>query len=146
MHEDAAKAAQVPVIKRFSGGGTVVVDSNTQFVTLIFNQADLPEVAAQPRTIMQWTASFYETLFAPLGSFCLREQGKSAHGLLPVSATLRSDRLSLQTTALVNANLVATRRRSRRIAGCTTPAFSGTMTLTTCGYCGCQQRPLHTGL
>ena len=76
VHEDAARAAQVQVIKRFSGGGTVVVDGNTQFVTLIFNQPDLPDVLAQPRAIMQWTEGFYRPLFSPFGSFCLREQGE----------------------------------------------------------------------
>ena len=32
----------IPVIKRFSGGGTVVVDENTLFVTLICNTDDVP--------------------------------------------------------------------------------------------------------
>ena len=29
---------QIPVIKRFSGGGTVIVDENTLFITFIINQ------------------------------------------------------------------------------------------------------------
>ena len=53
VHEPAARAAGVQVVKRFSGGGTVVVDGDTQFVTLIINQPDLAGVPAQPRTIMQ---------------------------------------------------------------------------------------------
>lgn len=58
----------LPLIRRFSGGGTVVVDSNTLFVTLIIQQADLPEVACYPEPILRWT----ETLYAPAlpaGSF-----------------------------------------------------------------------------
>ena len=31
----AVKAAGIPLIKRFSGGGTVVVDQNTVFATII---------------------------------------------------------------------------------------------------------------
>ena len=75
MHGPAAKAAEVEVIKRFTGGGTVVTDQNTQFVTLIINQADLPSVLPQPRPIMQWTQKFYAPLFSRFGRFELQEQG-----------------------------------------------------------------------
>ena len=43
MHRSAAKAAGVTVIKRFSGGGTVAVDPNTVFATLISSEAAIPE-------------------------------------------------------------------------------------------------------
>lgn len=44
VHRNAAKAAGVTVIKRFSGGGTVAVDSDTVFATLISSEAAIPEV------------------------------------------------------------------------------------------------------
>jgi lipoate-protein ligase A len=44
VHRSAAKAAGVTVIKRFSGGGTVAVDSDTVFATLISSEAAIPEV------------------------------------------------------------------------------------------------------
>ena len=56
VHVDAAHKAGVPIIKRFSGGGTVIVDSNTIFGTLIFSTASLPGVDPFPRPIMQYAA------------------------------------------------------------------------------------------
>jgi lipoate-protein ligase A len=47
------------VIRRFSGGGTVVVDESTLFVTFIVNHRDLPSVPAYPEPIHRWTADFY---------------------------------------------------------------------------------------
>jgi len=46
----------VPVIRRFSGGGTVIVDESTLFVTFICNQH------AYPETILRWA----ESIFAPV--------------------------------------------------------------------------------
>ena len=46
VHRSAAKAAGVTVIKRFSGGGTVAVDSDTVFATLISSEAAIPEAGA----------------------------------------------------------------------------------------------------
>ncbi|MCI5051604.1 MAG: lipoate--protein ligase family protein [Simkaniaceae bacterium] len=48
----------IPVIRRFSGGGTVIVDENTLFVTFIFNKSahDFP---AYPEPILRWTEQFY---------------------------------------------------------------------------------------
>lgn len=71
----AAKAAGVQVIKRFTGGGTVVVDHNTTFCTLIFNAADVKDVECYPRPVMQWSEGFYRPVFAPHGDFSLREHG-----------------------------------------------------------------------
>lgn len=56
----------VPVIRRFSGGGTVFIDENTLFVTFIFNSGSNPEKA------MQWSEEFYRPIFSPL-PFSLRE-------------------------------------------------------------------------
>lgn len=75
IHADTAKAKGVQVIKRFSGGGTVVVDSNTLFCTLIFNAADVPGVDCHPRPVMQWSERFYSPVFKPHGDFRLREHG-----------------------------------------------------------------------
>ena len=36
LHVPRAQEARIQVLKRFTGGGTVVVDSNTVFATLIF--------------------------------------------------------------------------------------------------------------
>jgi len=62
----------LPLIRRFSGGGTVVVDQETLFVTLIC-QADALPIPPFPRSLMQWTAEhLYRPLFHSL-PFQLRE-------------------------------------------------------------------------
>lgn len=61
----------LPVIKRFSGGGTVIVDEDTLFITFIFQKEAHP-FAAYPEPIMRWTEELYKPLFADL-PFALRE-------------------------------------------------------------------------
>ncbi len=55
----------LPLIKRFSGGGTVVVDNNTLFATFIANTKDFPQVSPFPEPIMRWTEAFYRPIFSP---------------------------------------------------------------------------------
>lgn len=50
---------RIPLIKRFSGGGTVIVDESTLFVTFIFNKQHL-DVAPFPEPIFRWSAALYE--------------------------------------------------------------------------------------
>ncbi|MES2122243.1 MAG: lipoate--protein ligase family protein [Chlamydiota bacterium] len=61
----------IPLIKRFSGGGTVIVDENTLFVTFIC-QKQLHDFAPYPEPIMRWTESIYQKAFSPL-SFELKQ-------------------------------------------------------------------------
>lgn len=62
---------RIPVIRRFSGGGTVVVDESTLFVTFIFNKSCLP-FTPFPDKIMKWSELLYcNVLNHP--SFQLRE-------------------------------------------------------------------------
>lgn len=56
----------IPVIRRFSGGGTVVVDSNTLFTTWICNTVHV-DVPCCPQKIHQWTANFYQQALPILG-------------------------------------------------------------------------------
>ncbi len=55
----------LPVIKRFSGGGTVIVDENTLFVTFIF-QKDFHPFPAFPEPIMKWSGALYNSFFPAL--------------------------------------------------------------------------------
>ncbi|XP_057858164.2 uncharacterized protein LOC131067225 [Cryptomeria japonica] len=64
---------RIPVIKRFSGGGTVIVDGDTVFVTLICNQSAVPNLQLYPRSIMAWTEQFYAPVFRSTADFRLRE-------------------------------------------------------------------------
>jgi len=63
--------SRLPVIRRFSGGGTVVVDENTLFVTWICNSKEV-NVEAFPEKIHRWTEELYKPLFVGHG-FELRE-------------------------------------------------------------------------
>lgn len=66
-----AKQAGIPLIKRFSGGGTVIVDEQTLFVTLICEQ-ELLSFPAYPEPILRWHETLYQEVFQhPL--FHLRE-------------------------------------------------------------------------
>lgn len=64
---------QVPVIRRFTGGGTVIVDKDTIFVTFICNKDDVPGVQPYPRSIMSWSGMLYSKMFQGIGDFQLRE-------------------------------------------------------------------------
>ena len=61
---DLKKAEKRDVIihKRFSGGGTVVVDEETLFVTFIC-QKEEHSFPAYPEPILRWTASIYQEAF-----------------------------------------------------------------------------------
>ncbi len=61
LDQERVARDQVPVIKRFSGGGTVYIDENTLFVTLICNTADV-SIAPQPRAILEWAHTFFQPL------------------------------------------------------------------------------------
>lgn len=76
---DQAKVAQdkIPVIKRFSGGGTVFVDHNTLFVTFIFDKS-AHSFPAFPEKIMRWSGSLYEKALS-LEGFHLRENDYVIH-------------------------------------------------------------------
>jgi lipoate---protein ligase len=68
---DKMAKAPLPLIKRFSGGGTVVVDETTLFVTFIC-QKELHDFALFPEPIMRWSEGLYKEVFDhPL--FRLRE-------------------------------------------------------------------------
>ncbi|NGX58199.1 MAG: Lipoate-protein ligase LplJ [Chlamydiae bacterium] len=48
----------VPVIRRFTGGGTVYIDANTCFVTLICNHSDV-DISPFPQHILKWNGELY---------------------------------------------------------------------------------------
>ncbi|GMH40894.1 hypothetical protein BSKO_08798 [Bryopsis sp. KO-2023] len=73
MHRGLVAGKQVKVIRRYSGGGTVIIDKETLFATLIFEQKSIPDVTAYPRPIMKWSEGFYSSVFSPWGSFSLKE-------------------------------------------------------------------------
>ncbi|XP_062195624.1 uncharacterized protein LOC133898852 [Phragmites australis] len=64
---------QVPVVRRFSGGGTVIIDQGTVFVTFICNKTAVAGLQPFPRDIMSWTSQLYSKVFNGFGEFHLRE-------------------------------------------------------------------------
>lgn len=64
QHLNLAKLKQspMPIFRRYSGGGSVVIDPDTLFVTLIANEA-CSGVSCRPDLIMQWNGRLYQSLF-----------------------------------------------------------------------------------
>lgn len=61
----------VPVIRRFSGGGTVIVDEHTCFISFICNR-DAVNIPCLPNKILQWSEEIYKPVFTN-ADFCLRD-------------------------------------------------------------------------
>ncbi len=61
----------VPLIRRFSGGGTVFVDENTHFVTFIGNSEGL-KVPCTPLAVLEWTKKIYSATFKGI-DFMIKE-------------------------------------------------------------------------
>jgi Lipoate-protein ligase A len=58
LHLESVKRDQVPVIKRFSGGGTVVVDEETLFISFLFNREAI-DVQPFPEPLLRWSEELY---------------------------------------------------------------------------------------
>ncbi len=66
LNEQILAEQPVPVIRRFSGGGTVFIDPNTFFISWICNTAH-SGVECCPARLHEWTAAIYQTMFPSLG-------------------------------------------------------------------------------
>lgn len=91
---------KIPIIKRFSGGGTVIVDESTVFATFIC-QKDLHDFPPFPERILSWSAEFYKKAFA-IPDFLLRENDYALKNLKcgGNAQYLRKDRWLHHTTFL----------------------------------------------
>lgn len=63
VDQEKARQSGIPLIRRFSGGGTVVVDKSTLFVTFICQKATF-NFPCFPEPILKWTEAFYKQVFA----------------------------------------------------------------------------------
>lgn len=77
LHLDLVKKDNIPVIRRFSGGGTVIVDEETLFITFIFAKNAL-NIAPFPESIMRWTGQLYQNAWKVPG-FSLLENDYIIH-------------------------------------------------------------------
>ncbi|XP_057768149.1 uncharacterized protein LOC130988354 isoform X2 [Salvia miltiorrhiza] len=73
LETDAVLRDEIPVIRRFTGGGTVIVDQGTIFVSFICNKDAIPGLQSYPRPIMSWSSLIYKNMFQGIGEFGLRE-------------------------------------------------------------------------
>lgn len=71
IDREKTKQQPIPIIRRFSGGGTVVVDEHTLFYTLIGNRSAL-DFPCYPNELMRLTEQLYLPAFEPL-PFALRD-------------------------------------------------------------------------
>lgn len=65
VHVHNTHADNIPLIKRYSGGGTVYVDNGCRMVSLILSRSSLPHVQSFPRPIMEWSGVLYRNAFQP---------------------------------------------------------------------------------
>jgi lipoate-protein ligase A len=69
---DKTRRDSIPLVRRYTGGGTVIVDDRTLFGTFIMNQKDV-DIPPYPRDIMKWSTGMYDPVFGHTGEFGLRE-------------------------------------------------------------------------
>ncbi len=62
---------KIPVIRRFSGGGTVIVDEETLFTSFIFEKTAHP-FPAYPEPILRWSEELFKEALG-LSTFALKE-------------------------------------------------------------------------
>ncbi len=71
VHLSLASRDKIPLISRFSGGGTVFVDENTLFVTFIF-QKTAHTFDLFPKSILNWSGSIFQNVLN-LTHFAIQE-------------------------------------------------------------------------
>lgn len=71
LNMDSVRKENIPVIKRFSGGGTVIIDENTLFITFIMSKKEI-DIPPFPESILRWSANLYAEAWN-IPHFCLRE-------------------------------------------------------------------------
>lgn len=65
LNQELLAQKPIPVIRRFSGGGTVFIDHNTFFVSWICN-ADHSNIECCPNKLYQWSTHLYQQLLPSL--------------------------------------------------------------------------------
>ncbi|MBJ7448852.1 MAG: lipoate--protein ligase family protein [Parachlamydiales bacterium] len=99
VHVDFADNENIPVIRRFSGGGTVVVDNNTLFVSFLFHPKTLG-ISPYPESLLKWTEQFYTPLFPNNFSLKAQDYALGEKKIGGNAQYFRKDRLLHHTTFL----------------------------------------------
>ena len=77
LNLDAVRKDGIAIIKRFSGGGTVVLDHNSIWTTFIGRKQDFTHVEPFPRPIMVWSAN---EIFGPSFAKLKKQASSSCYG------------------------------------------------------------------
>lgn len=59
VNQETTTSDKIPLIKRYTGGGTVFVNETIRFAGFVMNKDDLPHVKPFPHDIMKWTELIY---------------------------------------------------------------------------------------
>jgi lipoate-protein ligase A len=78
VEETVEEDVEIPVIRRFSGGGTVVVDEDTVFLTLIVDGNDL-RCPKNPVDVLAWAGRLLAPAFSPQ-TLCIEGQDYAIDG------------------------------------------------------------------
>ncbi|EGG20743.1 hypothetical protein DFA_00606 [Cavenderia fasciculata] len=90
VHLEKAASLNIPIIKRYTGGGTVIVDHNTLFTSFIMNNDFIQQSSNNnhnsnnsnnnnsqsylyPKDIMKWSEGYYKNVFIDYNDFSLQE-------------------------------------------------------------------------
>ena len=65
IHQEEAQRQKIPVLRRFSGGGTVLVDEHSLFFSLFMTSAFLPKELQHPSGILHKTHELLRPAFQP---------------------------------------------------------------------------------
>jgi lipoate-protein ligase A len=114
------KEDQVMVCKRFSGGGTVVLDASSLWTTFIGRTDDFTHVEPYPKSIMQWSA---DEVFGPTFDHMSKHHAAAAT-TTPRNASKTKKTLVLDTNSCSNTDQVV------RILDTSTTPSSSTATVT----------------
>lgn len=69
LNVEKIKSLNIPVIRRYSGGGTVICDSNTYFISFILNKSLFPPELCFPPTLTKFFGLFYQNVFNKLNKY-----------------------------------------------------------------------------
>ena len=78
---EKAEKASIGIIRRFSGGGTVVVDPQTLFVTFICNQQEVIKKNAYAEDILRWAVPHFPLVSLQENDFVIGEKKCAGNAL-----------------------------------------------------------------